>query len=403
MSRTRRLFEWSLPLLALVLLALPALSQGRFSPVISVNDKAITAYELDQRIRLLQALGAPGDHAREARSSLIDERLQVQAAEDLGITLTEEGIREGVAEYAQRSNTDADTFLEAIGQAGIDQRSFLDFIEAGLLWREVVRVRFGPQSRASEEEVDRALALAGQVGGARVLISEIILPARTPEEAARAEALAADIRQTPSFEAFSAAARRYSASATAQRGGRVDWLPLTELPPPLRTELLTLPPGGIAEPFRIQGAVAVFQLRALEELPLASAAAIAIDYAQFLIPGGTEADASEIAGRIDTCDDLYGIAHGLPEERLIRETLPPSEIAADIAAELQRLDEDEVSTSLRRGNSQVLLMLCGRTTEEAEALDRGAIRRQLTNLRASSYSEAFLAELRADAVITEAE
>ena len=403
MRSAQRFMFWTLPFLALTLLSEPLLAQDRYAPVIRVNDKAITAYELEQRLRLLQVLNAPGDHVREAREGLIEERLQVQAAEELGLSITEERIRGGVDEYAQRVNADAETFLNAIGQAGVAERSFLDFIEAGLLWREVVRVRFGPRARVSEDEVERALALAGQSGGARVLISEIILPARNPEEAAQADALAADIAETPSFEAFAAAARRYSAAATAERGGRVDWLSLSELPPPLRTELLTLPPGGIAEPFRAQGVVAIFQLRALEELPLSQPDVLAIDYAQFLIPGGTEASARALAGQIDTCDDLYGIASGLPEERLLRDVQSPTEIPADIAAELAHLDEDEISTALTRGNARVLLMLCGRTTEEAEALDRGAVRNRLTNLRASSYAEAFLAELRADAVIVEAQ
>ena len=39
---------------------LGAAAQGQFSPVITVNDDAITQYELTQRIQLLEALGQRG-------------------------------------------------------------------------------------------------------------------------------------------------------------------------------------------------------------------------------------------------------------------------------------------------------------------------------------------------------
>lgn len=391
-------------LLAVVLFALPGAvgAQGQFAPLIRVNDKAITAYEFDQRVALLSALGALGNLEAEARERLIEERLQVQAAEEMDIQVSEEDIFAGIEEYAQRANTDPETFLSVLGRNGVAEDSFRTFVEAGLLWREFVRARFGPQAQISEEEVDRAVALAGRSGGARVLVSEVILPARTPEELAEAEARAAQISEIRSFEAFAAAARDYSASPTAQVGGRIDWLSLSELPPPLQTELLTLPPGGVTQPLRVPNAVAVFQLRALEELPPENLETVAVDYAAFLVPEASLEEAREVAASVDTCDDLYGVAKGLPEERLLRETLPPAQIPADIALELARLDEFETSTALTRGNVRMVLMLCGRSTEEAEALDRGAVRRQLANQRVASYAEAYLAELRADAVIVEA-
>lgn len=404
MTRLRPIYTLNMVALVLVvLLSDLAAAQGRYAPVIRVNDKAITAYELQQRALMLRVLGAPGDPAREAREALIEERLQVQAAQDLGISVTEEGLRQGVENFAQRTNSDADTFLAALERAGVAEKSFLDFLEAGLLWREVVRVRFGPRTRVSEDEVDRAVALAGQTGGARVLVSEIVLPIQSAEEQAQAEALAADIAQTEGLDAFSAAARRYSASPSAARGGRLDWLLLSELPPALRTELLTLPPGGIAEPFRIPNAIAIFQLRALEELPLSQPEIVAIDYAELILPGATEDSARQVASEVDSCDDLYGLARALPSDRLVREARPPVDIPRDVAVELARLDEDEISTSIVRGNARVLLMLCGRSTQAAEELDRGAVLNQLSNIRATSYADAFLAELRADAVIIELE
>lgn len=378
-----------------------AAAQNRFSPVIRVNDKVITPFELEQRQLLLRALGAPGDLAEEARDRLIEERLQVQAAESLGISVTEEGVQTGIAEFAGRANTTPENFIATLARNGVSAEHFADFVTAGLLWREVVRSRFASRAQVSEEEVDRAVALAGREGGARVLLSEIILPARNPQEAARSEALAQRLTNINGTQAFAAAARQYSASPSRGRGGQIDWLPIGRLPPAIRGQLLTLPPGGVTDPVRIPNAIGLFQLRALEEVPATAPEVISLDYAEFRIPGGSPSDARVIAGEIDTCDDLYGVAHKLPEDRLLRETRTVAEIPADVRQALDRLDANETDTSLRRGDVQLLVMLCGRTTAANEEVDRSAVRRQLLNQRLESYAAGYLAELLADAVIVD--
>ncbi len=387
----------------LVLWAGAAAAQGLYSPVIRVNDKAITPYEIEQRFLMLQALNAPGNLEEEARSRLIDERLQLQAAELLGISLTEDGLQSGIEEFAERANTDAENFLATLSSRGVAPETFADFVEAGLLWREVVRVRFAARAQVTEEDVDRAIALAGQEGGARVLVSEIILPARTPEETAAAEIRATEVSQIEGFEAFATAARNFSASSSRAQGGRIDWIPLNNLPPPLRAQFLTLPPGGVTEPLRINDAIAVFQLRALEEVPTAGPEIISVEYATYLMPGAQQSDLDSVAGRLDTCDDLYGVAYNSPPEYLEREVLTPAEIPADIARELEGMDENEISTRMVRGTVPMLVMLCGRTNAAGAELDRAEIRDRLRNQRIAAYAEAYLAELRADAVIVELE
>ena len=376
-------------------------AQSAYDPVIRVNDKIISGHDIEQRELLLAALGAPGDLAQEARERLIEERLQVQAAESLGLEVTEDGLRVGLEEFAGRTNSTPEEFLAVLSRNGVEEEAFMDFVEAGLLWREVVRSQFVPRAQVTEADVDRAAELTESEGGARVLLSEIILPARNPEETARSEEIIAQISEINGFEAFSAAARQVSVAPTRNEGGRIEWVPLSRLPAPLRSEILTLPPAGISSPVRIPNAIAIFQLRALQDAPLAQPAVVSVEYAEFRIPGGTAADARRVAARVDSCDDLYGEAYGMPEDRLFREVRPVAEIPQDVAAALSTLDENETSVALRRGDVQLLLMLCGRVTEARADADRGSIRRQLLNQRVESYATGYLAELRADAVIVD--
>jgi peptidyl-prolyl cis-trans isomerase SurA len=393
-------------LLLLIAAALPVSAQSNpFRPVIFVNDKVVTAWELDQRERILRLFRNPGDPAETAREQLVDERLQLGAAEALGVTVPPEAIEEGMAEFAGRAELELDAFLAALAQQGVAAETFRDFVRAGLSWREVIRTRFGPRAQVTEAEVDRALALTSRQGGAQALLSEIILPARTPQEQAEAERLADELSRNLRGEtAFANAARQVSAAPTAPAGGRIpDPVPLASLPEGLRAQVLTLSPGEVSEPVPLGGAIALFLLRELRDTGLAAPDAVSVEYARYLIPnGGTEgarAEARRVAERVDTCDDLFGINKGQPAERLTIETRSVAELPPEIAVELARLDEGETSAAIVRGDTLVMLMLCGRTELTEEDVDRAAIRRQLIDQRLSAYADGYLAELRADALI----
>ncbi len=377
----------------------PAEAQGSFAPIIRVNDKVITRYDVDQRLRLLDVLGAGGTEEDTAREVLINERLQLQAAEEIGLALTDTGLEDGIAEFAGRANTTPENFLAVLDRGGVDRETFEDFVTAGILWREVVRLRFAERAQVGENDVERAVELASSGGGARVLLSEIILPARNPQEAAQAEERAAQLRNINGFQAFAAAAQNFSASQSRGRGGRIDWLPISNLPPQLRAELLTLPPGGVTEPQRLGNVIAIFQLRELQEVPPEAPEVLSLEYAEFRIPGGDLGDAQKIANSVDTCDDFYGVAHKLPEDRLLREVRAVEEIPQDVRTALTNLDANETSIAVRRGTTQLVLMLCGRTTAANEEIDRAAIRGQLINQRIESYATGYLSELRSDAQI----
>ncbi|WP_341799058.1 peptidylprolyl isomerase [Rhodovulum marinum] len=379
---------------------------GPFAPRVIVNDKAITNYELDQRVRFLRLLGNPPEIEKVALEGLIDDRLRMAEADRLGLTLTPEQVREGMEEFAARGNMTAEQFLSAIGQAGVAAETFRDFVEAGLIWRDVVRGRFGPRAQITEAEIDRALAITSpQTAGAvaQVLLSEIVLRADTPERRAEALRIARDLRRSIRSESdFAAAARQYSASRSRGEGGRMGWMPLSNLPPDVAGQVLALRPGQVSEPVELENAISLFQLRALRESGPVSPEAVSVEYARFLIPGGSLADAMRVRAQVDNCDDLYGVAQGLPEDRLSREVKPVAEVPRDVALELAKLDEGEISYGLSTPQVAVVLMLCGRTPDLGGGMvDREAVRRQLLNQRLAGYAASYLAELKADAIIRE--
>lgn len=383
----------------------PAAAQGQFNPVISVNDAAISAYELDQRRRLLQFFRTPGDLDAQAREGLIDDRLRQQELNRVGLSLTPEQLNTAMEEFAGRANLSLDQFTQVLQQNGIELATLRDFVETGTTWRDYIRARFGSQVTVTDADIARAAtASAGDASGIEVLLSEIIIPA-PPGRQAEAQRIANQIAGFTSFAAFESAAREVSALPTRDQGGRLGWLPITNYPPQLQQLFLSLQPGQITSPLSITNGIALFQMRGVREVSATAPVPTQIDYAAYMIPAGSDNQglrtAGQITDQIDTCDDLYGVAKDQPADRLERQELSPADIPGDIALELARLDPGEVSFNLTRDNGKtiVFLMLCSRTTAGQQSSDPNVIRNQIRSQRLTSFADALLADLRASAVI----
>jgi peptidyl-prolyl cis-trans isomerase SurA len=422
-----------LALAALAAIAAPGGARaGEFSPAVIVNDSAVTEYELDQRVRFLTILRAPGDLMAEAEKGLIEDRLRMQAAKAGGIAISDPQVAAGMAEFAGRANLDTEQFLQAIGEAGVAPETFRDFVTAGLAWREAVRARFSPRIVISEAEIDRAMSVPAQRGaGPRVLLSEILIPTSGGTATEKRDFADELSKSIGSEAAFAAAARQHSAAASRVNGGQVGWVPVTNLPPAVRETIAGMANGQVSPPIQLGNAIAIVRLRGLEQGGEIAPANLTVDFAQILIPGGRSpealAEASRIRGEVDTCDDLYRALKGTPEGAIRRETRALSQVPADIAGELARLDDNEVSTALTSGNALVFLMLCKRSAtvaagaapvaggvsapagDGAPAIDpalgfglgpsRDQVREELTNQRLGALADGWLAELKAEAII----
>lgn len=390
-------------LLGAALLATTARADGIFSPVVKVNDQVITRYELDQRIAFMTLLQQPGDIEAEARRTLIEDRLRFSLARQFDVAIPPEQVEAGMAEFASRANLTVEEFIEAIGQGGVEPQGFRDFVEAGIIWREIIRAKYGPTTTVSDADIDRALAGFEPAATLQLALSEIVLPTEGGERA-NALALARKIRaQSTTPEAFAEAARSYSKGRTARSGGALGWMPAKDLPSDAVAQIRALAPGQVSPPVIGETDVRLYLLRESREEPLRASPAPLVDYAEFLIPDDANASAewARVRARVDRCDDLYAVAQGLPAERLKREKLPATELPRETAAVLALMDPGETDMQIRRGGWRVMTMLCSRQASEDLMPTREQVRIQLLNQRLEAQAELFMEELRSEAIIVE--
>ena len=391
-------------IMALVFWAVPlaGLSAAQdFTPRLFVNDRVITQFEVDQRIAFLKILRAPGDLEEEALKGLVEDRLRQSEADRLEIELTEEEDKAGIEEFAQRANLSAEQLVVELDKVGVAAETLRDFVGAGVLWRKAVRARYQGQVPISENDVDLALEAATRPGRLRVLLSELVLPIPEGEDGLTQLELATSLSQSLRGDAeFAAAELEYSAAPTGKDGGRLEWMPLANLPGPVAASALVLSPGQVSEPLAVPGAVVLLLLRDLALDTSGEPIRVTVEWAEFLVPDDP-AEIARVKASADVCYDLNGLAKGLPEDRLTITSQPASQVPADVALELSRLDPGESSVALKRGTFRRFLMLCGREETLDEPPSRDDVRQRVIGQKLDGLAEAYLQELRSAAIIRE--
>ncbi|MGV6840099.1 MAG: peptidylprolyl isomerase [Planktomarina sp.] len=385
-------------LFALVLTAmLPTftLAQSLFSKVVSVNTDAITRFEVSQRENLFRAMNRQGNLNKMAIDSLIDERLQLQAARSIGLRVTEEGLEAGLNDFAERAGFELDDLIAFFASNGVDPSSFRSYVEAQLTWREVVRAKFAGQAQVSEAEIDRAANATGPSGGLQVALSEIVLYAPPEFYDAQME-VAKELSQITSITRFATEARARSAAQSAQNGGRLEWTQVKDLPPALRGILTSLRPGQTTQPLEVENAIIVFQLRDIAETAQAAPTVTAVEYARITVP---QNEVATITAQLDVCDDFYGVAKRLGNDSLTLETVPPAQVPTPLAASLASMDPFEITTVNLSETATQITMLCGRSTQASDAVSREDIAGGLRQRRLESLADGYLAELTSAAKI----
>lgn len=383
---------------------LPAVAQGLFAPARKVNDRIITNYQVDQRIRFLEVLNAgAADMRAEALDRLTEEAVQRDYARRNNIRVNRDELAEGVAEFAARADLTADEFVAALAEAGVERETFVEFVEAGLLWRKVVSGRLPPLVHVGQSDVARARDVAAIVGSTRVLMSEIFLP-DDPEFAEPVAIISDMILNARTINEFSEIAREFSLAGTRDQGGRLDWIPLDNLPGQIRDLMAQARVAEVVGPIDLGGAIAFFQLRAIESVRDIPADRVKVNYRRLLLPGGrSEANLTRLAqiqARVQHCAGLDQFARDLSDAALTTRDEFQRNLPTSDAVELARLDRNGISANTIENGNLVVLMLCSRELEQDEnSLSDGQLSNVIFEQRLAAMADVKLQGLIADAEI----
>ena len=223
-----------------------------------VNDKPISYSDVRERARmLLLSLGGQQPTPEQvqqitgqALEQLIDERLQMQKAEEFEVEVDEQSIAASVSDMARQSGMDGDALKLQLLNSGVNPASLEDQMRADIAWSNVMSGLYGSRIRISDNQVEDQLTRMRTASlKTQYRVAEIFLYA--PDPATQDQALQAAtsiLEQLREGADFNLAAQQISSAPTAATGGDIGWVSTEDVSPEIATAISSLPGPGLTEP-----------------------------------------------------------------------------------------------------------------------------------------------------------
>jgi len=384
-----------------------------------VNDEVISVADLTARIRLVFASSnipdTPETRQRVTRQvvrMLVDEKLEMQEAKRLNISIQDEEVAKAFANIETQNKLPKGGLETMLATRGIPRGSLVDQITATLAWSKVVRQNLNRITPISDEEIDSAIArLREAEDQPRARVAEIFLAVSNPqqdEEVHRfADQLFEQLRQGAHFPAL---AQQFSQSATAAVGGDIGWVSPSQLANEIGSTVQKLSPGEAAPPVRAAGGyylILVLEKQAgggnAEEDTRVALVQIMFPLAANAAPADRQkvtAQAESVSKQAKSCGEMA---------RIGREQAPQTsgEIGklrvGDLPPELRKtvlgLQVAEASPPLPLRGGVGVLMVCERENSANALPSREQIGDDLARERFESMAQRYLRDLRRAAFV----
>jgi peptidyl-prolyl cis-trans isomerase SurA len=240
------------------------------SIAILVNDDPITKYDIAQREKLIGATSrGAGNIKQRAIDELIDEKLKVQAARRLGVTVASAEVDQAFAAIATRVKLSPAQFSQALQQLGVNPASLKKRLESDLMWQNVVRARFRTSVNIRDRDIETALARKGEempTTSVELDIQQIILIIPQGSSAAYIRQRKADANafraQYTGCDSARDLAKSFRDIVVKDRVRRNS----ADLPPNLAEDILEIPVDGISSANETPSAIDLIAICGREEV-----------------------------------------------------------------------------------------------------------------------------------------
>lgn len=418
-----RVAHWGLAAsIACVAFAFPAVSQQPQSQPLNsievlVNDEPISSFDINQRLRLVIAISGgvrTEEEFLQVREqvirSMVDERLQLQEAAEVELTISDEQLEQFFARRAEGIGQQPEEFAQALLSIGSSKQSMQAQMEAEIAWSQLVQGRLGAFVSVSDEEVEAFIQrIYDNRGKFEYRLGEIILLADSPEQAASVEANANQlVEQIRSGSAFGQIAQQLSASSTAAVGGDLGWITVDDLNPAYSQQVQDANVGDVLEPIRTPGGYVILSVSDRRRVLTVDPMDAQILLRQIFLPKaeyetGRDQYQSVVGGLKDTttqCTEVAGLASaaGVTSQTEIS-PLRLRDLQGDIRQRIEPLTPGQATDVFESEDGLRVLILCDRQEPTVQEPDFDAVYNQLEQQRMSMMARRYLRDIRRDAIV----
>ncbi len=219
-----------------------------------VNDDIISIRDLESRVHIAITMANVPDTMDSRRRvvpqvlhKMIDERLQMQEAKRLKISLSSKEIEDGIRGIEEQNKLPKGGLQKDLEARGLDFDVLREQITADFTWIRVGQATVQNNLKVGDDEInDRLETIKARQGKPEYNVVEIFLPADNPAQDEQARALGERlIDQLKQGAPFQVLARQFSQSATAASGGQMGWVSEGMIDDDLMAALSQTEQGGI--------------------------------------------------------------------------------------------------------------------------------------------------------------
>jgi peptidyl-prolyl cis-trans isomerase SurA len=374
---------------------------------------------VDHRIALIRLANGgnipPEEEPRlrqQVLRNLVDETLQIQAAEAEDIKIDAKELDQYFGRYAENFKQTPQQFAAYLRSAGSSDRSIKRQIHGELAWTRLQRRQIEPFVNVSEEEVQSVIARLNAARGTKEYrVSEIFISA-TPETAAEARANAQRIvDQLRGGASFMAYARQFSEASTAAVGGDLDFVRAEQLPEALAAAVEQMPVNTVSNPIAVPGGFSIIAVTDTRQVLTADPrdAVLSLKQMSITFPANTPRPTveSRIAQLVSTGQSMGGC--GRAEEAAVKigaevvsnDQVKVRELPAPLQQTLLGLGIGQQTPPFGAVNDRIsILVLCGRDDPAAVTeVTFDDVHNRLAANRVDLRARRYLRDLRRDAVV----
>ncbi|MFI4975839.1 MAG: peptidylprolyl isomerase [Caulobacterales bacterium] len=389
--------------------------------VASVNDDVISTYDVLQRMRLLivtAGIQPTNDNIpeiqREAISSLIDERLEMQELkreekeQKISILYTDADVDDDIADIAKNNNTTPEALLASLAGQGVGVETFRSQIRAARSWQRWIQGRYGSRLRIGEDQIKAyQQRAAAEANLPQYQVSEIFIDAqRAGGEQQAVDGATQLIGQLHQGAPFAAIAKQFSGSSTAANGGDAGWVTPGEMPAEVDRALEQMRAGTLSAPIPVKDGAYIIYLR--DKRAGGGAILVSLKQAAIALPASAPQDQvdaaraklSALKAQLTGCDGLEatagkvdGVVAGDLGEADVKDLAPAFRQAAET------LQAGQISDPIRTDQGVHLIAVCAKRTNAAQGLDHDDIENRLYGEQLVMLSRRYLRDLRNSATI----
>jgi peptidyl-prolyl cis-trans isomerase SurA len=415
-------------LLASICTAGPALAQTLAPDASSiaavVNGQVITTQDVAARGRLLAlsigldpSSSASTELAPQVTKQLIDQMLEQQEVNKLGIPISDNDVAAAIGHIEQGNNMPPGGLRQKLTSLGVPFFTLLAQMRTELGWQAVLHQELGPGLQPTPGDMNAEKAsLKAELGSTQYHIAEIFVPVTDPADDAPAQSFANTvIGHLRTGAPFPVVAAEFSQAQTALNGGDLGYLELNQMDPAVAATVRIMPAGAISNPIRVPGGYEIVQLQ--DEHVIGNQSQTMLDIRQAFAPYPTpitngqvgpaqaavinqlmaQTRAATSCSAIEALNTKYGNIEPANPGPVNLATITPVSFQTLLAG----LPLNHASEPLVQRAGVAVVMVCGRSQQAATLPPDDQIANLIVNHRVELESQQLLDILRHRSVITQ--